>query len=195
YKGNGTIGDAAGTIKKSFKIDLEQFGGLARYRGRKTINLHCGVTDPSKFRETLAYRLYREAGVPAPRTAFAEVRLTVPGKHDTELLGVYTVVEPVEKEFLRDRFGTSDGLLMKPEGLRDLDYKGDDWSKYKEQYLPRREPSADESKRVIAFARLIHKAGDEEFRKEIGSYLDADAYLRFLATTSFVSNTDSFFML
>src|SRR5262245_42912990 len=48
YKGNGTISDAARTAKKSIKIDLDHFGGEDRFRGSKTINLHCGVTDPSK---------------------------------------------------------------------------------------------------------------------------------------------------
>src|SRR5438128_201536 len=31
YKGNGTISDAANTIKKSIKIDLGQFGGADRF--------------------------------------------------------------------------------------------------------------------------------------------------------------------
>src|SRR5262245_30482005 len=119
YKGNGTIGDASRTIKKSFKIDLDHLGGTARFRGLKTINLHCGVADPSKCREALGYGLYRAAGVPASLTVLAEVRLTVPGKYDHELLCLYTVVEQVDKPFLREHFGTDKGLLMKPEGLRD----------------------------------------------------------------------------
>ena len=34
-------------------------GGAGRFGGSKTINLHCGVTDPSKCRETLGYAVYR----------------------------------------------------------------------------------------------------------------------------------------
>jgi spore coat protein H len=195
YKGNGTIMDASRTIKKSYKIDLDRFGGTERYQGLKTINLHCGVTDPSKCRETLTYALYRTADVPASRTALAEVWLTVPGKYDKELLGVYTVVEQVDKSFLRNHFGSDKGLLMKPEGLREFEYKGDDWDRYKKQYMPKRDAKADEIKRIIAFAKLVQKADDDEFRKEIGSYLDVDAYLRFLAVTAFVANSDSFFVL
>ncbi|HEX4588919.1 MAG TPA: CotH kinase family protein, partial [Gemmataceae bacterium] len=195
YKGNGTIGDTARSIKKSFKIDLDRAGGAGRFGGSKTINLHCGVTDPSKCRETLAYELYREAGVPASRTALAEVRLTVPGKYDKELLGVYTVVEEVGKPFLRDRFGTDKGLLMKPERVRDFEDRGDEWDQYKKTYIPKREATSAEAARVIAFARLVQKADDATFAKEIGSYLDVDGYLRFLAVTAFLANTDSFFVL
>ena len=74
--------------------------------------------------------------MPASRTALAEVRLTVPGKYDKELLGVYTVVEEVDKPFLRDHFGTDKGLLMKPEGLREFEDQGDDWGRYKRPVRP-----------------------------------------------------------
>lgn len=195
YKGNGTIGDAARTVKKSFKIDLDRAGGDGRFGGSRTINLHCGVTDPSKLRETLGYELYRAAGVPAPRTALAEVRLTVPDKFDKELLGLYTVIEEVDKPFLRDRFGTDQGLLMKPEGVREVEDRGDNWDPYKKAYKPKRDAKPEEAARLIAFARLVQKADDATFRKEVESYLDVDNYLRFLAVTSFIANPDSFFVL
>lgn len=195
YKGNGTIGDAGRTIKKSIKIDLDRAGGPGRFGGSKTINLHCGVTDPSKCRESLGYELYRSVGVAAPRTALAEVRLTVPGKYDKELLGVYTLVEEVDRPFLRNRFDADAGLLLKPEGLREFEYRGDNWDSYKKAYAPKREPTKAEAARLIAFAKLVHKDDDATFGREIESYLDVDGYLRFLAATTFVVNSDSFFGL
>ncbi|MFO0810255.1 MAG: CotH kinase family protein [Gemmataceae bacterium] len=195
YKGNGTMIDAGRTIKKSFHVDLDRFGGSGRFQGSKTINLHCGVADPSKYREVLGYALYRAAGVPAPRTAFAEVRLTVPSKYDDELLGVYTVTEEIDKPFLRAAFGTDKGLLMKPQGVREIEDRGDDWDRCKGQYRPKRDATPAEAKRMIAFARLVHKADDATFQREIDSYLDIDGYLRFLAATAFVANVDSFFVL
>ena len=42
---------------------------------------------------------------------------------------------------------------------------------------------------------LVQRADDATFRKEIGGFLDVDAYLRFLAVTAFVANADSFFVL
>src|SRR5262249_27968826 len=85
-----------------------------------TLNLHAAALDPTKGREALAFAVFRVAGVPAPRTAFAEVTLTVPGKFDKEYLGLYIVVEPVDKAFLKEHFKTGRGLLMNPgrEGRR-----------------------------------------------------------------------------
>jgi spore coat protein H len=195
YKGNGTLMETARTIKRSFKVDLDRHDPEQRFHGLKALNLHCGVADPSKGRETLAYALYRAAGVPAPRTTLAELTLTVPGKYDKELLGLYTVVEPVDKAFLNVWYGTADGLLLKPERMPGLMHLGDDWERYKATYQPKRDATADEARRVIAFTKLVNQADDAAFRQEIGSYLDVDTFLRFLAVTAFAANMDSFFAL
>ena len=195
YKGNGTIMDAAGTIKKSFKIDLSRYDDKARFHGLKTLNLNCGVADPSKARETLSYAAYRRAGVPAPHTALAEVTLTVPGKYDSEYLGLYTLLESVDKRFLKAHFKNDAGLLFKPERAGALNHLGDDWERYKEAYKPKRDATPAEQKRLIAFTKLIHQGSDEQFKKEIESYLDVDAFLRFMSMTDLLVNIDSFFIL
>lgn len=195
YKGNGTIGDSRHTAKKSIKVDLDRHGAADRFQGSPTINLHAGAADPTKCRETLGYSLYRAAGVPAPRTALAEVRLTVPDKFDQELLGVYTVVEAVDKAFLQDRLGSSEGLLFKPERVRDIEDLGEDWTAYEQAYEPARDAKPEEAARLMAFARLVAQADDQAFAEQIESFLDVEAYLRFLAATAFVANTDSFFVL
>jgi spore coat protein CotH len=176
-------------------VDIDRYDDTARFRGLKSLTLNCGVHDASKAREALAYSVYRAAGVPAPRTAFAEVTLTVPDKYDREYVGVYTLVESVDKNYLKQRYKTDKGLLMKPERLRSLDYLGDDWERYKGTYQPKRDAKPEESKRVIEFTKLVNMAADADFNREIGKYLDIDAFLKFLAATAAVSNLDSFFTI
>ena len=72
----------------------------------------------------------------------------MPGKYEQEYLGLYTVIEQVDKTFLKDRFQNSKGLLMKPEGLRGFEYLGEDWERYKAQYRPKHEPSKKEARRI-----------------------------------------------
>ena len=159
------------------------------------MQLQSGALDPTKAREALAFALFREAGVPAPRTALAEVTLTVPGEHEKAYLGLYTLVEPVDRAFLKDRFHTDKGLLLRPQGLRGLDFLGDDWEKYRGPYRPLAEPTPDEAKRLIEFVRLVQRGDDEQFRKEIASYLDVDKFLRFMAVQALIANADGFFTL
>ena len=88
----------------------------------------------------------------------AEVTLTVPGGHDKAYLGLYTLVEPVDRAFLKDRFHTDQGLLLRPRGLRGLDFLGDDWEKYRGPYRPLAEPGPDEARRLVEFVRLVQRA-------------------------------------
>jgi hypothetical protein len=88
YKGNSSYVAAGNSLKRNFKIDLERFDENQAFHGRRSLTLNAGAMDPSRLREALAYAVFRAAGVPAPRTAFAEVTLTVPGKCDNELLGL-----------------------------------------------------------------------------------------------------------
>ena len=194
YSGNASYLASAGGLKRSFLIDLERAGDQG-FHGLHAIGLQSGALDPAKAREALAFALFREAGVPAPRTALAEVALTVPGLHDKAYLGLYTLVEPVDRAFLKERFHTDKGLLMKPQGMRGLDFLGDDWERYRGPYRPLAEPSPDEAKRLIGFLRLVRQGGDQEFRKEIASYLDVDRFLRFMAVQAMIANADGFFTL
>ncbi|MBM3996974.1 MAG: hypothetical protein FJ303_22905 [Planctomycetes bacterium] len=193
YKGNGSYVSTDKMLKRNLKIEVDHYDDEQRFHNVKTITLNAGAVDASRTREALAYGVFRVAGVPAPRTAFAKITLTVPGKYDKELVGVYTFVEHVDKGFLKDHFKTTKGLLMKPERMRGIEYLGDDWAKYKDRYRPKHEPTRAESERVIAFARLVNKADDETFKKQIGEYLDLDAFLRFAAVNTLLPNTDCFF--
>jgi spore coat protein H len=195
YKGNGSYMPSTRSLKRNLKVELDHYDDDLRFKGLKTVNLNAGAMDPTRQREALAYAVYRAAGVPAPRTAFAEVTLSIPGKYDKELLGLYTVVEQVDKTFLKDRFRNNKGMLVKPERLRGLEYLGEDWDKYKDRYRPKHEPSKKEAQRLIEFVKLVNKGDDEQFNKEIGSYLDVDEFLRFVAVTSLVVNLDSFFTI
>jgi spore coat protein CotH len=192
YKGNSTYVRASRNLKRSLKVDIDRHDEAARFHGLKSFTLSNGVMDPSKSREALAYSIYRAAGVPAPRTAFAEVTLTVAGKYDKEHVGLYTLIEAVDKSFLKLNFKNNAGLLMKPERIPGLVYFGEDWARYKNTYLPKREATKDEVKRVIDFTKLVNATPDAQFNEEIASYLDVDGFLKFMAVTAIVANFDSF---
>jgi putative membrane-bound dehydrogenase-like protein len=194
YAGDAQYLAAARNLKRPLRVELSRFENQ-QLDGLQNLNLHGGALDATRARETLAYAVFREAGVPAPRSALAEVTLTVPGKYDKELLGLYTLVEDVDKAFLERHFKSARGLVLKPARMRGLDYLGDDWDKYKGNYQPRSEPTKEQAKRVIDFARLVNQAGDAQFAKEIDSYLDVDEFLRFAAANALVSNLESFLAL
>jgi putative membrane-bound dehydrogenase-like protein len=194
YTGDITYFVSGLGVKRPLKIGFDKFGA-GKLGGLSGVQLQAMPLDPAMARQVLASGVFRMAGVPAPRTAFAEVTLTVPGKYDKEYLGLYTVVEDIDAAFLTERFGSGEGLIMRPFGFRGINHLGDDWEPYKAAYRPHREATAAEAKRVIAFATLVNKASDEEFGKRVGQFLDVEAFLRFLAANALTANLESFFAL
>lgn len=180
YKGNSSYRYAPSELKRSFRLRLPT----------GELNLNNNAFDPSQMRETLAYDVFRRAGVTVPRTGYARVLLTVPGRHDRRYLGLYTLVEPVDEAFLEDRWGAEIGLLLEPQRLEGFPFFGDDWDRYEDAYGARVAKSA-ERRRFVEFVKLINRSSDAEFADRIGDYLDIDAFLRFLAGQAVLVNTDS----
>ncbi len=191
FKGNGSYMLSQSTRKRPFKIDFNRFDQDQRFHGLQQLNLHNNVMDPTHVRQALSYPVFQAAGIPAPRTAFAEVLLTIDGECDHEPLGLYTLVEEIDKAFLKRHYDTSKGMLLKPEGTQGMEYKGEDFKDYS-WFEPKSKPSEEEAQHLIEFTRLIHKADDEQFRREIGSLLDTDQFARFLAVNTLLANMDSF---
>ena len=191
YKGNGSFlkyveGDV--TRRLSFKIDFNEYDDELEFRGLTKVNLNNG----SLMREPLSYELFREAGIHCSRVGYAKVSLTIPGKIDRRPHGRYTVIEQVDKRFLKDRYGSAKGLLMKPSTFGAFRYFGEEWDKYEIGFVPKTEPTEEQKQRVIEFARLIHKSEDDAFEEKVKDYLDVDQFLRFLAVNVLLTNLDSF---
>jgi len=192
YKGNGTFIEGHESRRYSLKIDFNEYVKGQEFRGMTKINLNNNITDPSLMREALSYEMFREAGIPSSRVGYARVALTIPGETERKPIGLYTVVEQKDKRFLKRNYGSSNGLLMKPSTFGLFRYFGEDWTEYEIGYVPKTDPTEEQKKRVIEFARLIHKAGDDEFQERYAEYLDVDQFLKFIACNVIVCNLDSF---
>ena len=191
YKGNGTFMESRASTKRSFKIELNKYVKGQKLKGLTTLNLHCNVTDTSWMNEILSYRLYRDAKVPAPRTAYARVSITVPGKYDHQYIGLYSMVEDIDKDFVEANFNKKKGAILKPVTPNLFTDLGSEWAKYKQTYDPKTVLSVDEAQRVIDFSRLVTNADDAEFAAKAGDYLAIDEFASYMAVTVWLSTLDS----
>jgi CotH kinase protein len=82
--------------KAAFKL---KFGKKEPFLGLRKMTLNNMVEDYSSIHETLAYRVFRAAGIAAPRTGFAWVRL------NGEDFGLYLNLENLDKVNLERWFG------------------------------------------------------------------------------------------
>src|SRR5687767_16038337 len=94
------------------------------------LNLHNSVRDPGSMNESLAYGLFNKGGVPAARTAYAKVYVTVPGKYEKKYFGLFSLVEDIGKEFIEEKLGVTKGALFKPVTPELFGDIGNDWKSY-----------------------------------------------------------------
>lgn len=191
YKGNGTYMMSRGSEKKSLKLDLNEFVKGQKVAGVSKINFHNNVTDASWMNEPLSYALYRDAGVPAPRTSYARVNTTVSGVHTNRYLGLYSIVENLDDDWAESRFGTRKGAIFKPVTPALFSDLGNDWARYQQTYDPKGEPAAKQKQRVIDFAKLVSHAEESEFARRLPEFIDVDEFSRFMAVTVWLSTLDS----
>jgi len=85
--------------KAAFKV---KFPKANRLFGLKSMTLNNMVQDPSMVRETLGYEILRAAGVAAPRTGFAYVRVNSVG------YGLYLNLEPYDDISMERLFGSAE---------------------------------------------------------------------------------------
>lgn len=110
-KGNSSLMTAArtGTTRLPLKVDLNFFNSARNLGGVKKLSFNNGFSDPTLIREVLAYELFEQMDIPTPRASFVD--LWVNDAH----LGLYTMVEQIDKTFLNNHFADSTGNLYKPQ--------------------------------------------------------------------------------
>lgn len=86
-------------------VSFSKFVEGRRWNGLKRIALNNSVQDSTYLNEYLAGVMFRAAGVPATRVAWAQVEL------NGNSLGLYVLKEAFEKEFLEQHFAQTGGRL------------------------------------------------------------------------------------
>jgi spore coat protein CotH len=190
YKGNGTLRRGIPLGKVSLKADLNKYVAGQKLGKISKLNFNNNVSDTTWMHEVLAYRLYRDAGVPASRTSYARVYIDVAGLNQKAYKGLYSIVEEVDNRFARDHFGTENGMLFKPVIPSTFTYLGEDWKPYSQVYDPKREPSEAEKQRVIEFSRIVTRGTDAEFAARAAEFVDFEEFARYMAVTVWLSNYD-----
>ena len=141
-KGNSSLGQAIGwdSPRIPLAVDFNIFNCARSFHGVKKVFLNNGWSDPTLIREVIGYEIFAEVGIPTPRASLVDVWV-----NDTHL-GVYTMVEMVDRTFIDRHFDDASGNLYKPELVAArLDWTEDDvdkdfYSPFMPEPLPRHDP-------------------------------------------------------
>ncbi len=197
FKGNSSLRDTwgKGLLKLPFRFDFDQFEDDfpeiddQRFFGFKKLSLSSNYTDASFIREKVVADIFRDAGVPAPQTAF--YRLYIDHGEGPVYFGLYTMVEIPADPMLEQQFSDPDGNLYKPEGV------GATFSQYVESAFDKEtnEDEADYSDVLALFNALQSNSREEDtdaWKSGLEAVLDVDGFLRWLAVNTVIQNWDTY---
>jgi spore coat protein CotH len=174
--------------KPGLKVDFNRYVPGQEYYGYKSLVIDNLTQDASMLRERLAFLVYEAMGIAAPRNAHA--RLTVNGQY----WGLFALVEPVSKPFLKSRLGEESGNLFDYEWRFHYDFSwlGDAST----QYVPlpfepeTNEDHPDVADGLVAFVRAINETPVAGFAAAIGPRIDVDRFLTYVATENALAEAD-----
>jgi hypothetical protein len=188
-----------GNRKPTIRIKFDEFVPGQRWRGLDVVKLDSmmGNTDPSMMVERLAFWTCRQAGAAAPRACHA--RLTVNG----DFKGLYEVIEPVRKAFVRYRWGIAnpDGNLYKidyligGQALFPFDqylWRGSNPATYvPDIFHPETNEVGGDYRDVVTLLDILNNGASADRRTRLEGHINLDQFLRHLAVMVATSNYDA----
>ncbi|MGK3995994.1 CotH kinase family protein [Sorangium sp. So ce1024] len=164
--------------KLSMKVKFDEYVDGQRFYAQKRLNFHSMIWDPTRLHERIAYGLYREMGVAAPRSAWATLHV------NGESQGLFSMVEEVDGRFLESNF---------PEGP-DGDLYKEAWpvSENASYYAAHIETNEDEAthERFVAFAADLASAEGDERLAALSRWADIEQLQRYMAVDEAILNWD-----
>ena len=165
----------------SLKLDFNRNDESARLDGLKKLNLHAIAGDPSKLRDRLAYSLFREMDIVAPRLVHARVYI------NGEYHGLFAAVEQVDGRYTANRFpADGDGNLYKqlwPDASATA-------AAAEDALRTNDDPGMADVSDFLAFKDAIAAATEADFATTMARYLDFDYLARYIVVDRGISNFD-----
>lgn len=186
YKGNSSYTMSRNTPKKPLKFKFDEYVDKQECFDVEKLNFSNAFKDPSFLREKICYDMLRTR-MHAPRAAFAAIRV------NGELLGLYTMVEQVDKKFLDIHFPDKGFNLYKAQDNgATLEYRGTAGNDYKNEFELQTNEDEDDWSRFISMVQALNNAPDASFRDDAGEWIDFESAITLLAFNMVMSNFDSY---
>jgi hypothetical protein len=172
--------------KPKFKLDFNRFVSDQRLGSYETLALNNEVVDCSYLREPTGYALFRQLGLPAPRTVFTAVTL------NGEDYGLYVVVEFPDDTFLRMNYADGTGNLYDGKYLwgGGWNYTMIDFTASQVDGFQLEEGTDVERADVRAISDALE--GDGTFDERVGALIDTQQFHRHLVGEQWIGHLDGY---
>ena len=179
-------------IKPGLRVDFDYFSTDQKFLGLKSVILRNNTQDASNMRERVSMLFFRRMEVKAVREAHARLFI------NSEYAGVYTIVESIDKNFLKKNFGENDGHLYEykfdtaaPRPF-DFGYPGSDAALYTPlPFKPQTHENDPQGEVLERFFWTVNQAGDAVWRTAMEEFLDLKQFLKHVAIENFLADQDA----
>ena len=176
--------------KPGLRLDFDRYSLTQEFLGFKSLVLDNMVQDATMLRDRVAMKFFREMELPAPRVVHA--RLTV----NNQFLGLYALVEPIDKKFLKRTLGENDGYLYEFKGTGQhygFEYRGEELESYAALFEPKTRESAsmfDLYRPIREMTYAIGETPSHRFVEATSEFLDLRTFLNYVAVEAFLAERD-----
>lgn len=175
--------------KPGLRITFDEYVSDQTFAGLKGLVLDNFRQDPAMMKEALSMALFARMGLPAPRVSHARVYV------NGDYLGLFGVIEPIDKRFLRRTLGEDNGYLYEFEwaGAYRFEWLGDDPSRYAEMFeseTHESEPLAQRFSTLVQMITATTRAPTGSWQRTMSRYFDFERLLDYVAVENFLSDHD-----
>jgi spore coat protein CotH len=183
--------------KPGLRIDFNRYSDSQKFAGLSSLVLDNLTQDASGVHETVTMRFFERLGIPAPLET--HVKLYV----NNEYIGLYGLIESVDKSLLKRVFGVIGEDTQNDGWLYEFHYQ-DHWlftdlGTRLSDIMLRFEAKTHDSKSdeqkyrtVQELITLANQTPEDRYNDVIGPIFDLPGFIRFVAAQAFVGETDGF---
>tara|TARA_B100000678_G_scaffold62140_1_gene50412 strand:+ start:119 stop:1555 length:1437 start_codon:yes stop_codon:yes gene_type:complete len=168
--------------KLSMKVKVNWDDSNREFHGLRRLQFHNMNLDPSQMHERLGYWLFREMGVPAPRSVHA--RLIVNGTY----VGVFALTEQIDGRFTRHNFDDGTGNLYKEVWPLHAGYVTGDL--FFVEALKTNEDENPSIELIKNFGSEVKAAGPDGAAEVVDRWMDVDEVLAWAVVDRTIRNDD-----
>lgn len=162
--------------KCSLKVDFNKFADL-EFMGLDELTLNNMSNDSSMMHERVAYRLYREFGVPASRSGHALVYL------NGALYGLFAHVETVDIRLARQWFADDAGSMFE---VHDVDFYEEYVSAFTLEF------GEDDRSDIVGTTITVANLNGDAALEALEPFMNLDSFVDYWAVSAVVGQYDSY---
>ena len=169
--------------KLSMKIQINWEGRDEKFFKQKKLQFHSMNLDPTQMHERLGYWLFRELGVPGPRSVHSRLLI------NDEYVGLFALTEQIDNRMIKYNFDDDDGNLYKE--IWPLSMSGEPYSDQK--YIDALKTNEDDNPSIDLiknFGEEIKNASSTDVNAIVEQYMNIDEIISYAVVDRTIRHDD-----